>query len=79
MGMDTITLNAHNLTFTFYTVVPGQDQQKNNSKNKNRIFEKKNFQFFLHGEKEFFEEYSLNLTSVKLSFPILINYLAGKC
>jgi hypothetical protein len=32
-----------------------------------------------HGEKESFEEYSLNLASTELSFPILINYLAGKC
>jgi hypothetical protein len=62
------------------TIVRGQDRQKNNFENKNQIFEKKYFQtFFLHGEKENFEEYSLNLASAELSFPILINYLEGKC
>jgi hypothetical protein len=34
-------------------------------------FLRKNFQFFLHGEKENFEEYSLNLASAELSFPTL--------
>jgi hypothetical protein len=44
-----------------YTVVWGQGQQKNNSKNKNRNFEEIIFskKVFLHGEKENFEEYSL--------------------
>jgi hypothetical protein len=56
------------------TVVRGQGRQKHNSKNKNRNFEKKNFNFFLHGEKKDFEEYSLNLEYAKLSFPILNNY-----
>jgi hypothetical protein len=35
--------------------------------------------FFLHGEKENFEEYSLNLASAELSFPTLINYSASRC
>jgi hypothetical protein len=58
---------------------PGAGSAKNNSKNKNQIFEKKNFQFFLYGEKDNFEKYFLNLASVKLSFPILINYSVGRC
>jgi hypothetical protein len=49
------------------TVVRGQGRQKHNSKNKNRNFEKKNFNFFLHGEKKDFEEYSLNLEYAELS------------
>jgi hypothetical protein len=49
---------------------PGAGSAKNNSKNKKRI---------LYGEKENFEEYSLNLESAELSFPTLINYSAGKC
>jgi hypothetical protein len=61
------------------TIVWGQDRQKNNSKNKNRIFEETNFQFFLQGEKENFEEYSPNLAYAELSFPTLINYSAGRC
>ena len=61
------------------TIVRRQDRQKNNSENKNQIFEKKEFSFFLHGEKENFEEYSLNLAFAKLSFPTVINYSAGKC
>jgi hypothetical protein len=63
------------------TIVWGHDRQKNNSKNKNQIFEIF-FLFkicFLHGEKENFEEYSLNLASDELSFPSLINYSTGKC
>jgi hypothetical protein len=62
------------------TVVRGQGRQKNNSKNKNRNFEEIIFSnyFFLHGEKENFEEYSLFLESAELSFSILINYLARK-
>jgi hypothetical protein len=32
----------------------------------------------LHGEKEDFEEYSLNLEYAELSFPILNNYLAER-
>jgi hypothetical protein len=63
------------------TVVRGPDRQKNNSKNNNRIFRKEFFSIksILHGEKENFVEYSLNLVSAELSFPILINYLVGKC
>jgi hypothetical protein len=37
------------------------------------------FNFFLHGEKENYIEYSLNLEYAKLNFPILNNYLAEKC
>jgi hypothetical protein len=48
-------------------------------KNKNQIFEKKYFQFFLYGEKDNCEEYFLNLAYVKLNFLILINYSASKC
>jgi hypothetical protein len=33
----------------------------------------------LHGERENFEEYSPNLAFVEFTFPILINYLVGKC
>jgi hypothetical protein len=45
---------------SLYTVVRGQGRKKNNSKNKNRIFEKIIFskKVFLHGEKDNFEEYS---------------------
>jgi hypothetical protein len=59
---------------------PGQGRQKNNSKNKNRNFEEIIFSilFFLHGEKENFEEYSIFLESAELSFAILINYSARK-
>ena len=60
----------------------GQDQQKNKKpKNKYQIFGKnKNFKINkLHGEKENFTKYSLNLASVKLNFHILINYSVGKC
>jgi hypothetical protein len=32
----------------------------------------------LHGEKEDFEEYSINLKYAKLNFPILDNYSAEK-
>jgi hypothetical protein len=61
------------------TVVRGQGRQKNNSKNKNRNFEEIFFSnFFLHGEKKNFEEYSLFLESTELSFAILINYAARK-
>ena len=35
--------------------------------------------FFLHGEKDNFEEYSLILEFAKLNFPILNNYLAVMC
>jgi hypothetical protein len=47
---------------------PGARLAKNNYNNKNQIFEKKIFNFILHGEKENFEEYSLNLAFAKLSF-----------
>jgi hypothetical protein len=44
---------------------------KNNSKNKNQNFEEIIFSnYFLHGEKENFEEYSLLLEYAELSFPI---------
>jgi ribosomal protein RSM22 (predicted rRNA methylase) len=33
----------------------------------------------LHGEKENFKEYSLNLKYAELSFPILNNYSAEMC
>jgi hypothetical protein len=59
------------------TIVWGQDWQKNNSKNKNRIFEKKIFKFFYNDGKEHFEKYSLNLAYAELSFSTLINYSAG--
>jgi hypothetical protein len=52
---------------------------KKKSKNKNQIFEEKVFQIFLHGEKEDFEKYSLNLEYVELNFPILNNYSTEKC
>jgi hypothetical protein len=53
---------------------------KNNSKNKNRNFERNFFskKSFLYGEKENFEEYFLNLAYAELSFSILNNYLAEK-
>ena len=58
----------------------GQDWQNNNSKNKKPNFwGKEFFNFFLHGEKENFEEYFQNLASAELIFPTLINYLVGKC
>jgi hypothetical protein len=62
------------------TVVRGQGRQKNNSKNKNRIFEIIFYSIliFLYSEKENFEEYSLNLEFAKFSFPILNNYLVEK-
>jgi hypothetical protein len=51
----------------------GQGRQKDNSKNKNQIFEETFFskKSFLHGEKENFEDYFLNLEHVELSFSIL--------
>jgi hypothetical protein len=62
------------------TVVWGVGSAKNNSKNKNRNFEEIFFSiFFLQGEKENFEEYSLILEYDELSFPILNNYSAEKC
>jgi hypothetical protein len=63
------------------TVARGQDRQKNNSKNENQIFGKHKFskKSFLHGEKENFAEYFLNLAYAELCFPVLINFLAGKC
>jgi hypothetical protein len=67
--------------FLWDTVVRGQDRQIINSKNKNRILGKNIFSnfFFLHGEKENFEEYSLYLESTEFSFATLINYLTSKC
>jgi hypothetical protein len=54
--------------------------QKKVLKIKTEILRKFFFQFFffLHGEKENFEEYSLILEYAELSFPILNNYLAEK-
>jgi hypothetical protein len=49
---------------------------------KNKILKIKSTFFqkrFLHGEKENFDEYFLNLASAELNFPILIDYLANKC
>jgi hypothetical protein len=64
-----------------YYCSPGVGLAENKSKNKNQIFEKKQFskKSFFHGKKENFEEYFLNLASAELSFPILINYLIDRC
>jgi hypothetical protein len=62
-------------------VLRGQDQQIINSKNKIRILGKNSFskKKKLYGEKENFEEYSLDLESTEFSFATLINYSTGKC
>jgi hypothetical protein len=66
-------------TLMITTVVRGRVGKKIILKIKTEILRKFFFQFFfLHGEKENFEEYSLFLEFAKLTFAILINYSAEK-
>jgi hypothetical protein len=71
---------AHNCQNLPCTIIQGRVGKKIILKIKIKFLRKTTFQkkLKLHGEKENFEEYSLNLEYAKLPFPILNHYLVEK-